>query len=175
MSHDPHLLQTRGVEARVRGGHHERRVDIRGKDMLRAATAGQRAAKFGASRKDGLNHGLLLVGNESYGNPIPDLGKFCIGPASFVHALAGGLREKFRISGPDAEEMFILPRHASRRQTLGLVGRELLVEVSIPAQLRQVHMGVLIDSFMAYSLRPSPTATKAEVGDSTFWAQNGRA
>src|ERR1039458_10633242 len=33
---------------------------------------------------------------------------------------------------------------------LALVGRELLVEVSIPAQLRQVHSGVLIESFMAY-------------------------
>jgi hypothetical protein len=64
--------------------------------------------------------------------------------------------------------MFILHRHASRNQTLGMVGRELLVEVRIPAQLRQVHRGVLIESFMAYSLRPMPTPTKAEVGDSTF-------
>src|SRR5882724_3831498 len=61
--------------------------------------------------------------------------------------------------------MFILHRHASRNQTLGMVRRELLVEVSIPAQLRQVHSGVLIESFMAHSLRPSPTPTKAEVGD----------
>jgi hypothetical protein len=79
------------------------------------------------------------------------------------------LREKFRVSGPDAEEMFILHRHASRNQTLGKVGREPLVEVSIPAQLRQVHRGVLIESFMACSLLQSPTPTKAEVGDSTFW------
>jgi hypothetical protein len=35
--------------------------------------------------------------------------------------------------------MFILHRHASRNQTFGLVGRELLAEVSIPAKLRQVH------------------------------------
>ena len=96
------------------------------------------------------------MGNEFHGDPIPDLGKFCIGPAGFVHALAGDLREKFRVGGPDAEEMFILHRHASRNQTLGLVGRELLVEVSIPAQLRQVHRGVLIESFMAYSLRLKP-------------------
>src|SRR6185503_6972829 len=45
--------------------------------------------------------------------------------------------------------MFILHRHASRNQTLGMVGRELLAEVSIPAQLRQVHSGLLIESFMA--------------------------
>jgi hypothetical protein len=44
-----------------------------------------------------------------------------------------------------------------------MVGRELLAEVSIPAQLRQVHSGVLIESFMGYSLRPSPSPTKAEV------------
>jgi hypothetical protein len=50
-----------------------------------------------------------------------------------------------------------------------MVGRELLVEVSIPAQLRQVHRGVLIESFMTYSLCPSPTPAKAEVGDSTLW------
>src|ERR1035441_3673249 len=79
--------------------------------------------------------------------------------------MAGDLREKFRIRGPDAEEMFILHRHASRNQTLGMVGRELLVEVSIPAQLRQVHSGVLIESRMAYSLHPSPAPTKAEVGE----------
>jgi hypothetical protein len=30
-----------------------------------------------------------------------------------------------------------------------MVGRELLIEVSIPAQLRQVHRGVLIESVMA--------------------------
>src|SRR5882724_5223740 len=60
--------------------------------------------------------------------------------------------------------MFILDRHASRNQTLGLVGRELLVEVSIPAQLRQVHSGLLMESFMPNSLPPSPTPTKAEVG-----------
>jgi hypothetical protein len=53
--------------------------------------------------------------------------------------MAGDLREKFGIRGPDAEEMFILHRHASRNQTFGLVGRELLAEVSIPAKLRQVH------------------------------------
>jgi len=82
-----------------------------------------------------------------------------------VKALAGDLREELRISGPDAEEMFILHRHASRNQTPGMVGRELLVEVSIPAQLRQVHSGVLIESFMAYSLRQSPAPTKAEVGE----------
>jgi hypothetical protein len=46
-----------------------------------------------------------------------------------------------------------------------MVGRELLVEVSIPAQLRQVHSGVLIESRMAYSLHPSPAPTKAEVGE----------
>jgi hypothetical protein len=56
-----------------------------------------------------------------------------------VDALAGDLREKLRISGPDAEEMFILHRDASRDQTLGVVGRELLIELSIPAQLRQFH------------------------------------
>ena len=61
---------------------------------------------------------------------------------------------------PDAEEMFILHRRASRNQTLGLVRRELLVEISVPAQLRQVHRGVLIESFMAYSLRPSPGGSK---------------
>jgi hypothetical protein len=61
--------------------------------------------------------------------------------------------------------MFILHRHASRNQTLGMVGRELLVEVSIPAQLRQVHSGVPIESFMDYSLRPSPAPEKAEVRD----------
>ena len=77
-----------------------------------------------------------------------------------MHALAGDLREKFRIRGPDAEEVFILHRHASRNQTLGMVGRELLVEVSIPAQLRQVHSGVLIESFMAFSLHPSPPGSK---------------
>jgi hypothetical protein len=82
-----------------------------------------------------------------------------------VEALAGDLREEFRISGPDAEEMFILHRHASRNQTLGMVGRELLVEVSIPAQLRQVHSGVPIESFMDYSLCPRPAPTKAEVGE----------
>ena len=82
-----------------------------------------------------------------------------------MEALAGDLREEFRISGPDAEEMFILHRHASRNQTLGMVRRELLVEVSIPAQLRQVHSGVVIGSFMSYSLRPSPAPTKAEVGE----------
>jgi hypothetical protein len=77
--------------------------------------------------------------------------------------MAGDLREKFRIRGPDAEEMFILHRHASRNQTLGMVGRELLVEVRIPAQLRQVHTGVLIESFMTYSLRPSPVRSKADL------------
>jgi hypothetical protein len=46
-----------------------------------------------------------------------------------------------------------------------MVRRELLVEVSIPAQLRQVHSGVVIGSFMSYSLRPSPAPTKAEVGE----------
>jgi hypothetical protein len=56
-----------------------------------------------------------------------------------MEEMAGDLREKFRFRGPDAEEMFILHRHASRHQTLGLVGRELLIAVSIPAQLRQVH------------------------------------
>ncbi len=83
-----------------------------------------------------------------------------------MEALAGDLCEELRISGPDAEEMFILHRHASRNQTFGMVGRELLVEVSIPAQLRQVHSGVLIASFIAYSLPPSPAPTKAEVGES---------
>ena len=85
-----------------------------------------------------------------------------------MDALAGDLRENFRFSGPDAEEMFILHRHASRNQTLGLVGRELLVEVSIPAQLRQVHNGLLIESLMAYTLRPSLTPTKTEVGDFSY-------
>ena len=75
VGHDQHLLQRRNVEARVRGGHQERRVDIRSEDMLSAATAGHLAAELGASRKDGLNHRLLLVGNEFYGDPIPDLGK----------------------------------------------------------------------------------------------------
>ena len=75
MGHGQHLLQTRGVEARVRGGHQECRVDIRGEDMLGAAPADHLAAELGASRKDGLNHGLLLVGHEFYGDPIPDLGK----------------------------------------------------------------------------------------------------
>ena len=82
-----------------------------------------------------------------------------------MEALAGDLSEKLRISGPNAEEMLILHRYAGRNQTLGMVGRELLVEVSIPAQLRQVHSGVLIESFMAYSLRPSPAPMKAEVGE----------
>ena len=82
-----------------------------------------------------------------------------------MEALAGDLREEFRISGPDAEEMFILHGHASRNQTLSMVGRELLVEVSIPAQLRQVHSGMRIEAFMAYSLRPSPAPTKAEIGE----------
>jgi hypothetical protein len=58
--------------------------------------------------------------------------------------MAGDLGEKFRLGGPDAEEMSILLRHASRNQTLGMAGCELLVEVSIPAHLRQVHRGVLI-------------------------------
>jgi len=35
--------------------------------------------------------------------------------------------------------MFILHRDASRDQTIGMVGRELPTEVSIPAQLRQFH------------------------------------
>src|ERR1035441_6556326 len=63
-----------------------------------------------------------------------------------MEALARDLREKLRISGPYAKEMFILHRDAGRNQTLGMVGRELLVEVSIPAQLRQVHRSVLIVS-----------------------------
>jgi hypothetical protein len=45
--------------------------------------------------------------------------------------------------------MFILHCDASRNQALGMVRRELLVELSIPAQLRQVHSGVPIESFMA--------------------------
>jgi hypothetical protein len=85
-----------------------------------------------------------------------------------VDALAGDLREKFRIGGPDAEEMFIFYCHASRNQTLGSVGRELLVEVSIPAQHCQVHNGVPIESFMAYNIRQSPIPTKAEVGVATM-------
>ena len=56
-----------------------------------------------------------------------------------MDALAGDLCEKLRIRGPDAEEMFILHRDASRDQTIGMMGRELLAEVSIPAQLRQFH------------------------------------
>ena len=56
-----------------------------------------------------------------------------------MEALARDLRKKLRFSGPDAEEMFILHRDASRDQTLGIVGRELLLEVRIPAQLRQFH------------------------------------
>ena len=75
MGHGQHLLKTRGVKARVRGGHQECRVDIRGENMLGTAPANHLAAELGASRKDGLNHGLLLVGHESYGDPIPDLGK----------------------------------------------------------------------------------------------------
>ncbi|MCX6923351.1 MAG: hypothetical protein NT154_09110, partial [Verrucomicrobia bacterium] len=63
--------------------------------------------------------------------------------------LASDLREKFCVSGPDAEEVFVLHRHASRNQTLRTVGREVLVEVSIPAQLRQLHRGVRFESFMA--------------------------
>jgi len=39
--------------------------------MLRGALAGHLAAELGALRKDGRNHGLLLVGNEFYGAPIP--------------------------------------------------------------------------------------------------------
>ena len=100
--------------------------------MLSAATAGHFATELGPSRKDGLNHGLLLIGHEFYGNPIPDLGKLCIGPAGFVETMAGDLRQKFRIRGPDAEEMFILHRHASRHQTLGMLGRELRTRLVIP-------------------------------------------
>ena len=76
MCHNQHLLQTRRVETRVRGGHHERRVDIRGKDLLGGAMAGHLAGELGASWKDSLNNGLLLVGYEFYGDPISDLGKF---------------------------------------------------------------------------------------------------
>jgi hypothetical protein len=57
-----------------------------------------------------------------------------------VHALAGDLREKLSVSGPDPAEMFILHRDASWDQSPGLVGRELLIAVSIPAQLRQFHI-----------------------------------
>ena len=149
MCHGQHLLETGGVKARIRGGHQECRVDIRGENMLSASPADHLAAELGSSRKDGLNHGLLLAGHEFYGDPIPDLGQVCIGAACVVEALACDLREELRISRPDAEEMFILHRHASRNQTLRMVRRELLVEVSIPAQLRQVHSGVLIESFMA--------------------------
>jgi hypothetical protein len=35
-----------------------------------AATAGHLAAELGASRKDGLNHGHLLVGSKFYGDSI---------------------------------------------------------------------------------------------------------
>jgi hypothetical protein len=63
-----------------------------------------------------------------------------------VDALTGELREKLRISGPDAEEKFVLHRDASRDQALGKIGREMLIEVSIPAQLRQFHKRVLIGS-----------------------------
>ena len=71
-----HLLQARGVEGCIRGSHHERCVNVRGQDMLSGCTAGHLAAELGASRKDGLNHGLLLVGNELDRDPISDLGKF---------------------------------------------------------------------------------------------------
>ena len=121
-------------------------------------TAGGAAAN-GIARWDAATSSWHPLGS------VPDLGKFCIGPAGFVHALAGDLREQIRLSGPDAEEMFILHRHASRNQTLGLVGRELLIALSIPAQLRQVHRGVRMESLMGYSLRPNPTPTKAEVGE----------
>jgi hypothetical protein len=56
-----------------------------------------------------------------------------------VDALAGDLRQKLPIGGPDAEEKFVLHRDTSRDQAHGIVGRELLVELSIPAQLRQFH------------------------------------
>jgi hypothetical protein len=116
--------------------------------MLRAAPIGRFATELGASRKDGVNHGLLLLGHEFYSDPIPDLGKFGIGSAGFVEAMAGDLREEFRLRGPNAEEMFILHRHARGNQAFGMVGRELLIEVSVPAQLRQVHRHVVIESFM---------------------------
>src|SRR5439155_15951530 len=66
----------------------------------------------------------------------------------FVDALAGDLREKLSIGGPDAEEMLILHGDSSRDQTLGMLGRELLVELSIPAQLRQFHSRVLFGPFI---------------------------
>jgi hypothetical protein len=37
--------------------------------MLGTAPADHLAAELGASRKDGLNHGLLLAGHEFYGDP----------------------------------------------------------------------------------------------------------
>jgi hypothetical protein len=64
-----------------------------------------------------------------------------------VDALAGDLREKLRLSGPDAEEKFVLHRDASRDQAHGMIGREMLVELSIPAQLHQFHSRVLLGPF----------------------------
>ena len=60
----------------------------------------------------------------------------------------GDLREKLPIGGPDAEEMLILHGDTSRDQTLGMLRRELLVELSIPAQLLQFHSRVLFGPFI---------------------------
>jgi hypothetical protein len=46
--------------------------------MLSAVTAGHLAAESGASRKDGVDHGLLLVGHEFYGKPIDTTDKILV-------------------------------------------------------------------------------------------------
>src|SRR5207247_10506008 len=51
MCHNEHLLQNRRVETHVRGGHQERRVDIRGKNLLCSAMAGHLARELSRSEE----------------------------------------------------------------------------------------------------------------------------
>ena len=76
-----------------------------------------------------------------------------------MDALAGDLREKLPIGGPDAEEMLILHGDSSRDQTLGMLGGELLVELSIPAQLRQFHSRVQFGPFITSAKISNRVAT----------------
>src|ERR1039458_2310054 len=80
----------------------------------------------------------------------PTLGSFALDPrASCMHLPVTCARSSASAVQTRKKCLSSTATRAGTRP-LALVGRELLVEVSIPAQLRQVHSGVLIESFMAY-------------------------